>query len=303
MALTDAIGKVFERRFMDNFYQNNVWYAVARDFSSSLSYGDNLELSFSEHDAVVNKRNKANAQSGAVADHRRGDPHVANLRTVTLNISQYTDIDELIPYTPNSQSAVPVASRVAAEAAIKSIEIVNNDIKDKVNAYTGTDANLDPVVVKTGDWDTEAHRNAIDAKIRQAGVALDNKFVPAQGRMMITSADVFDQIRELVIEKRLLLVGGATDRALLDSEVLMYRGFTIVKDLSAGSGTTATDDAKHTMYFTRAADAIAFASQLRLMKMIDSEMFRGQRILGQHNYGIEVYDPRKIIIVKHTINT
>ena len=298
MPLTDAIGTLFAATFDSVFLPDTVWLGVAADRSAELAWGDSIALNRSTYDTSLTTRTPAQARSMTAADHLR-TPHVGDVGLATLTLNRYKGIDELIPVHAAAQIRPDLVAEKGMQAAHKVMEDISDNIRTTFNAQSAAPSVLTAISVASSAWGQTAHQNAVLDAIQRGAQGLTEAYVPRPNRVCVVSPAVYTVIVKALEEKNLYvpgLTGGAAVRNIPN-----YAGFDIIEDNDAGAGITNTDDAKHTMYFMQRAQGLSVAYRMTGIRAIDSEQYRGWRIIGDFNHGAVVNQPNKVRLVKHNI--
>ena len=298
MPLTDAIGTVFAAAFDSVFLPDTVWLGVAADRSAELAWGDSIRLNSSTYDTDPANVTAANARSTNAANHLR-TPHVGDVGMATLTLDQYKGIDELIPVHAANQIRPSLIAEKGTQAAHKMMEEISDHIRATFNAQTGAPSVLAQVSVASNAWGQTAHQDAVLDALQRGAQSLTEAYVPRMNRVAVVSPAVFTVISKALVEKNLFvpgLTGGAAARAVPN-----YAGMDIIEDNDAGAGTAATDDAKHTMYFLQRGQGLSAAYRMEGMRTVQSEQYRGWRLIADFNYGAVVNQPNKVRLIKMNI--
>ena len=104
--------------------------------------------------------------------------------------------------------------------------------------------------------------------------------------------------------KKCPFVEGILENALVRVNVIQVgRDLTSSQDASAGSGTAATDDAKHAMFFIAPGEnsPVVFAARTPQPRTFVSETYRGTRITDEFSYGADVIYPERGRVAKTVI--
>lgn len=301
MALTDVIGRIFGPAFQTEYYQANIWPQLAADLSSELPFGDTLELPSDATTYALNSRTATQARSSTVTDHARSAPAVVNGSKVNLVVTEYDDVDVLIPTAAQNQVRPSFVSNAIFHSARIMSERLSNDIREKFDALTGTSV-LGNIAVTAANFGNAAHVTLIMQRIRDADKSMNAGHLPRPGRYLSVGPTYYDLILQQLIDDKLFLVTGATDNAVVNAQIPRYRGFDIVMDDSLGVGETATDDANHNMYFGLRGEGISYATQVRNLRAFESENYKGIRVTGDLFHGNLVNQPSKVRIAKTVIS-
>lgn len=302
MAIADAIGALFSAQFQEVLYQDNPWPTLVNDVSGELPYGDQLIMVSSDYDRTAGldeSLTRANVQSTVLASHTWPAPVITDTSEVTLTIDKYPRLSELIPKIPARQIRPGLVAEKAGQAAIKMRETVNKDIYDVVNAKTADDT----IDVSAANFAAgqAAFQTALFDAFADASEAQDDLYIPMEGRLCVVSPAIYRNLVDKLVAEKLFLVQGATDAAAIRNELPMYRGYTIMRDNSRGSGKTNTDDAKHSLVFMRRGEGASYAGQIRDMRTLDSEAYNGYWTQAQYAYGTILNQPSRIRVVKLNI--
>ena len=301
MAITDAIGKIYAARFQENFYQTNVWRTLVNDVSAELEFGDTIELPTDTSTYGVNSVTKANAQSNTLSNQERSTPGVQNTSKVVLIVDKYYDVNELVSSVHQAQVRPDLMESAVRHSAREVNEQLNGDIRAKFQSGV-TPLTAAAISVANADWGNAAHMTAIDESLRALALDMDEGFIPRDGRYLVTSPAMIDLITEHLVQEKLLLVSGATDAAVINRSLPVYRGFQLVMDDSMSSSRAASTS-NHRLYAGRAGEGMSVATQMfEDIGVIErSEKYRGSLIVGTFGWGALANQPAKLRQAQTTI--
>ena len=302
MAIADAITPLVKAELETRFYQSNLWPSIADDQSAQLPYNDQLVFVSDATDYSLGEQTRAEFQSATASNHARGTPNVATTGEVTGTVDQYKDIDILVTNAVMYQVRPNVLQRVMSDAARAFENDFNNHVRSIFNAAP-TGSKLADVSTSAANWGNAAHLGMIRERFFDAMEALDYAHVPREGRVAVVSPAVYRLILEkLEADKVPYAQAPVIDGATVMGQVFMLNGFEVLSDDSMPAGTTASDDANHTMYFMARGIGLSYARQFRDIQTIWSEQYRGWRTMGVHGYMAVLNQPSYTRIAQHKIS-
>ena len=147
-----------------------------------------------------------------------------------------------------------------------------------------------------------AHQGVVIGAFEAVRDELDLQAQTAQV-FCITSVAQRRVLRDYLKAQKLPFVESILENQLVRNSALQWENFVVMADASAGSGTTAGDDAKHTLHFipTGEGSPLRFAARTPAPRVFESETYRGTRITDEFSYGIDVVFPERGRIVKQAI--
>ena len=137
MALVDVIGSVVGAVFDEIYYQDNVYEALAEDYTSQLEFGDTIEIPTDTTERTVNEQNPAQARSQQLNQYQWSNPDLANSTKVDLVIQHYDDVNILVPYTAQRQVRPDLLESNTRHAARVIRERVNTDLRTTLDGVDG----------------------------------------------------------------------------------------------------------------------------------------------------------------------
>ena len=304
MAITDVIGKAFAGRFLRKFYQSNVWMGLVDDRSAEFVNVDSLDIPSDGTSYSLTAVTKANIQGRTVSNHTWGDPTMVDGDKVTLTIDKYHRINLGIGTIHELQTAPSFVESAAEKTAIAFTEELNGGIRagfDAVAAAQSTAFSAIITVANKAAFNGNTHREAIQKSIRDAAEEADANHWPGEGRYAVMSPAYYRGIQEELEEDKIFLVTGVTDNMVVNKALARYAGFEIIMDDSMPNAKTAST-ANHWIYFGVRGTGIAYSSQLRRMRVFESEVIDGMRVQGSSAYGAVIHEPSKILVQKTTIS-
>ena len=314
MAVADIVPVVHSAAFLQPYIQDNIWMQMVRDDSRLVAgRGDTISYPSDETDyetlaPVDDSTNLGRGYDATLAQIKWADPHLVTAGKVDLVLNKFYNVNAIVHTTQDLRTLPGMLQNVMRKQSERLTEQANKDIRDEFDTLTAgrvagtTHADLN-IAVTSANWGNDAHLNAIVEAIKTATVAADYAKIPRAGRTVVVSPAVAALIREKLVSDRNFLVRGATDTAMLEAALGMYDGWTIVPDNSMGDGgTTANDDAEHTMYYLRRGVGVAYAGDLRRMRSFESEEWKGILSRGEYAYGVKVIEPSKVFRGTHTIS-
>ena len=302
MAITDVIGKAFAGRFLRKFYQSNVWAGLVDDRSAEFVNVDSLDIPSDSTSYALTAVTKANIQGRTVSNHKWGDPTMVDGDKVTLTIDKYHRINLGIGTIHELQTAPSFVESAAEKTAIAFTEQLNGGIRAGFEAAADARSTTELTAISTtaGDYGNGAHKDLIKASIGNAAEQGDEDHWPADGRYAVMSPSYYRLIQDELESDKLLLVTGVTDRMVVDKVLGRYKGFEILMDDSIPNAKVAANSVHPILYGVR-GHGIAYASQLRRMRVFESEVIDGMRVQGSSAYGAVIHEPLKILLQKSNI--
>lgn len=306
MANVDNLTKIFRARFLESFYQTNIWPGLMENVSAEIPAGSNaLDMPYDTTNYAV-KEGDFNAQVGPASQTQdqartaleRGDPTVVSTAKRTLTMDQIAEIDYLIGEVAEMNIRPSQIDSAARHTARVVAEKMNLEIREAYDA--ATEGTLTVVTTAAGDFGNAAHRTGLVGQFREAQKRANINHWPRDGRTVVMSPVAYDLFVEDLIEKKLLLVQGATDVAVREGELVRYRGWDVTVDDSMPSSEAANSLSMYTYWFRR-GEGLAYADRLIGVRTIASEKYRGDRLVGQMQYGLLINQPGKLMIGKNTI--
>lgn len=300
MAIGDLIGRIYGATFLKQFYQNNVWVPLVMDLSAEVPYGDRIFVPVDEDAYTPTTITAANAQGTTVANLKWADPSVNNPTSVELVINKYYEFNRLVS-TVHARQVRPSLIDSAVELSVRGyMQQLNADLRGAVNAVAAAQT-VTTLTTTAANWGNAAHQTAVYNAIESASKAADYAHWPMMGRYAVVSPSTKKVILDKIKAEKWFLVTGVTDVAVRDNMVARLEGFDIFVDDSMPSAETASTD-NHWMYFGVRGQGVAFAQQLRGVRMIqNSEVYKGSLIQGEAAWGTIITQAQKIRVVKQTI--
>lgn len=305
MANADVIAKIAGAMWLQDFYQSNVWPMLSMDVSADIpGYGDRIEIPSDNTAYATNALHSitaANLISETVADHQWTAPIAVTAGKVDLILDKQYDLNVLIGTVLQRRVRPSFMASAMFHSARVFREKFNADVRGALDA-AAAGQQLTPVATTAANFGNDAHKTEIIKTLRDAKEAADYAHWPrGMDRYCVVSPAYHDIITDYLVSEKLLLVQGATDRAVIEGDVMRFQSWTILMDDSLPEGKTADDDANHTMYFINRGQGFAFAQELRTLRVIDSEVYRGQLLQGIMTHGMVITRPSKIRIAKANI--
>ena len=299
MANADNIATVFSAQLLKLFRQINVWPSLARDYSSEISmFGDTIKIPGEESSTVTAANvTKTQAQSETLANHEWGDPNIISSTDVDLVIDKYKRINELVPGVQIDQLRFDLVTNAAERSATTWANEYNDNIRDEMNKLAASRRVGTAVSVTAANFAgaQAAFLDALLLKFSEAALQADYEFWPDMGRWSVVSARVYDYIIRELESRNYHFASNINDTMIAGHNLMMYKGWALVKDASQGDGVTNTDDGKHTMFFGVQGHGLATALQTRKVRAFDSEVQDGVRIQGRQQYGAVINQPSKLL--------
>ena len=301
MPTADAVGKVYAAQWQVKYRQDNIWPSLMLDMSPELIYGDRLALPSDATAYAVGSNINANVLSTNASDHQWGTPIVVTADSVDLVVDKAYPINSLVGKYIEKRVRPSFLTSAANLSASVLREQFNNDLRGTFEA-AAAGQQLSPIAVTSANWGNAAHKKAIYDAVREAELAFDYGFLPrGSGRYCVGSPAVMQLLVDYVIEQKLTFQGATNDEALREGLLGRLRGFALYADNSLKSGTSASDDANHTMFFGLRNEGIAFAQEMRGLRVFESEVYRGWLVQGDVSFGSIINQPSKLRIAKHNI--
>ena len=301
MAYADSIDNVFRRRFERRLPTPFIWRPYTNDESAFMNSGGvSIDYRFDNTQATVTTH--TNEDSTTIADHARGSPVLVSPTKRTFTLDKFAYIDEVIPVHMIEQIQGPIVNSRANAAADAVARQLNTEIRTELLASTDATLLLTPVTVATGDWGNAAHQGNVIGAFESARD--EATLMGLQGSLAcITSVEMARVVKKYLLAQKLPFVEGILENALVRVNVIRWEGFDIIPDASAGSGTGATDDAKHAMFFVAPGEnsPVVFAARNPQPRTFVSETYRGTRITDEFSYGADVIYPERGRVAKTVI--
>ena len=302
MAISDIVAKIAGAQFERQFYQNNIWAALLDDKSAEFpGYGNTLEIPIPSAVPTPTDISSDYTVDATESNAKFTTPTIATASKVDLILNKAYDLNILVNTLAERRTRPSLVASEAEKAARAFREELNEDLRDTFDAVAAT-ASL-AIATASGNFGNAAHQTAVDDALREARVVADSRhWDRGLGRVCVVGPRYHDLITEELVDKNPHFVTRTSmDDALIEGELFRYRGWTILMDDSLGIGTGGTDDAFHSIYFTTRGDGIAFGQDLRGVKTVDSEIYRGQLVQGVVAWGSVVKQTTKLLRAATTI--
>ena len=305
MPNADIIARTASAVWLEDFYQMNVWPALAADMSSEIpGYGDRIEMPSDDTAYAMNALHSittANLIGTNVANHQWSTPIAVTGNKVDLVLDKAYDISVLIGTVLQRRVRPSYMESAVKHSARVFREKFNADVRGALDAAAGPQQ-LTAITTTAANYGAAAHITAIGNTLRTAKETADYAHWPrGSNRVCVASPSYHDLIGERIIDRNIRLQGTANDMALIFGEVLYYQGWTIVMDDSLDEGKAAGDGDHHTLYFVNRGEGFGFAQEIRGLRIVDSEVYRGQLLQGIMTHGAVINRPSKIRICKTNI--
>lgn len=319
MAVSTIVAKIAAAYFLIPYYQSNVWMGITKDVSGEIpGYGDALEIptDISLRSGGVGTE-YANSYPNDVSGTYTEDanltqaaftaPKLVDAAKVTLNIDQARDLNILLTGIQARRVRPSFAESIMRHNARRIMEEVNDDLRGAIDASAPTrNTSLNITVPNANFGDITGTGNAnhganILKALADAQEAADYRHWPEGMRIAVVSPAYRRVIVEALEEKNIHLISDYNDRLVQMGVVAQYRGWNIVVDdsLPASKAAGATG---HTMYFfAQPGVGLCYAGELREMRVVQSEVYRGQLFQGVYTWGKVVAESEKIMRAVTTI--
>lgn len=313
MALLDLVPKIFTAQFLDMDEQTNIYRPLMQDRSSELPYGDTIKLM---KDTTPDTTYTATAQAGwnnlnnTQQNFKWPDPKLLTGDTVDLVVDKVFGDRFLVTPLQERRLRVNLVAQGIEKYGIAYRNQFNTDARAAFDAVkTDLPANsLDTTAkgridVTAANFGNDAHRDAVGEAIEDMTERVDYAHWPrtSTGRWLVVSPAYHRLIRDYIKSKNLNLVQSTIlDNAFVSAQVFFWDGWNIIMDDSLGAGKTATDDAKHKMYFFQ-RNCVSYARELNVSRISESDEWFGRLMFFAMSYGIKLGQPERLYIVETSI--
>lgn len=302
MANADVLATTTYAAFLEGFYQDNIWTSLLSDRTAQMEgYNYKLDLTYDETSRTLTSKTRANLISTTLTDVARPDPVVTSLAKRSLEYDKFYTVRELLPALLQVFSRPSVANSVSFQNARAFREKTNEELRATLAAAANAQKHS-PITVSSGNWGNAAHMTAVDNAMRKAAVNANGGSWP-MNRSLVTSVDMADIIERIVEGKNLHFQSNINDEAAARGVVGHWRGFEIIPDASAGTGTSNSDDAKHDMFFGIRGLFGVYCMDFLEPLQIDprSSTHVGSELTGTAMWGSVISEPSKIQLVETSI--
>ena len=312
MATADIVAQQYVARWELEWYQDNIWSMLARDYTSEKAeFGDRLVLPSDatvyrndalDANSVLQETTVAGLQGTDPANLEYGTPIVATANGVSLIMDKTYKVNELIGEMVEGRLQPSLLQSAAEHQARVMREQFNKDIRDKF-AAAAAPQRLTPIGTSSANWGNDAHKTAINSAILQAELAFDYAHAPRMPGRRYAAGNPADiqLLQTYLIDKNYHFMGPTNDQMINDGVLMRYRGFDFYPDSSLGAGTTNTDDRKHDWFFGVRGEGIGYAIENRSMRVVQSERYIGWLVIGWMSHGAVINQPSKVRIAQTNI--
>ena len=272
--------------------------SLVNDVSGELTHGDAIDLPADGQPLARVTVSKADAQTDTVATLARSTPTMQGINNVTLTVTKFYEINELISNVHRVQVRPDLMQSKVALAGRAFIEQMNDDLRVQFQAAASAQQ---IAAIATSSFGNATHATAILKSLRDAAVKADELHWPRPGRFAVMSPAYYDLVADKILTEKYFFQSNINDQAGATSSVMQWKGWSIYMDdsMDAGKGNGAT---RHQIFYGRVNEGMAHASQIREMAVIRSEVYRGALVQGDVAWGNIINQPSKILLTVTTIS-
>ena len=305
MANTDNAAKIFAARFQETFQHMTPWLSLVQNWTSEMNgYGNSIVVPYytaTAHTGV--KEDEALGKDITKGGLKWADPTVAEASVTTITADQTFGINVMVGSIAEQYMRTNFISEVAMRQANLAQFNVSKSIRDQITSDISTVSK--EVTVATGDWGKAAHQTNVAAAIQEMGTEMDMAYAPMSGRYVVVNPNMRDIIVNWVLSQGATFLNNpVNDAAMTNNTVTRLYGFNVVVDNSYGGDHTASDDAKHDMFFSIAGQGVGFIMPMTVApRVFQSEVVAGYRCQGIYNYGSKVTNTSIVFRVRQKITS
>lgn len=295
MANVDLIAKAWGTIWLESYHQSNPWRELTRDVSSFFPEGvDSYDFPIDPTAYATAELDRAQQLGTTASELARPVPTVVSGNTVNMVMRTLPSQDYLIGIVASRNVRPDLLETAARHSARVMVETISEAIRAIFDGLTSRNVGA-AISTAAANFGDAAHMKAIFDTLREAAKKADVEHWPRADRYCVVSPAYFDLITAYLLELKLLLVGGTTDRVLLSRELQILSGWDIVMDDSMEPSEAASTD-NHKMYFGRRSEGLYHAVREVERAVFDpSERYRGIVMAETMQYGAKVIQGAKLM--------
>ena len=311
MALSDGVETLAYSRFLIPYQQQNIWRGFYQDLSGEFpGYGQTLSLPTDDGsvpgdagDSSYDWRDDSATYNvdSTLTQLTRPNPTLQDISTTSLTINQVRRKEKLVPWLAQERLRVNLLSSASMWVSRRIMEEINKHLRATMLAAPAV-SQRPAITVTAANFATPnaAYKTALLNEFAEAELDFDESYIPMDERVAIVSPRIHKYLTDFLQEEKLFLVE-QNPQFVIEGMTPRYKGWQIVKDVSAGKGVTAADDDKHAIFFLRRGEGLSFAGELSVIRVIEPERVDGWEVQGTFTWGAAVTEPSKLRVTKHNI--
>lgn len=300
MAVADLIPEIWDPTFLEEFYQNNIWPALAADISGMVTQAGTAHLPKDDTDYDTDNPDADTFSQlidpTADAHLQWGAPNRVAASTVDVDVKTPYSINRIIGTVQQAYVNVPFIQQVARNEARRFAETLNAMIRTEILKATQTVGAAITVSAANFAGAQNEFRDALLKSFNDAGLKANYMKWPAVGRVAVVSPRDHAYIRSRLVDKNINFAGPVYDNAVIDATLVRYEGWDIIPDNSLADGVTNADDAKHTMLFFLRNRAVVWGRKVNTMEIVNgAPVYKGTLVQGELTIGSKLVYPDNVM--------
>ena len=303
MANQDLVAKIAYPLFLRALYQDNVWLGLVQDDSAQVSgYGDTIQYPVDKSTYTLDDVSATYIPNQTtISDLEYGDPSLVTADKVDLTVNQVRKVSKLLTHILDAQVRPSFMEAITTKLGREQQMAVNSYIRDTVfdSANVAATHRLPAITVTAANFASGSDTTflgKVAESLSNAALLADGAYWPDAGRVCVMSPNMHSAMVDYLLDKNYFVSVALNNRAVVENDILRFKGWDIIKDNSTGVGAANTDDDKHTMRFMIRGETLKYAGQLERFRVIESEKYMGMLAQGLWSWGAVLPQGEKAII-------